>query len=108
MRLIALALITVLLTITPDETQAIFGDRFKKLKNKAKSFFKSKFGKGQALHFLGHDVSEYPGANDKYRKMNEQKWQDYYDCLKFQEDNLGAQKTTVPEAIQSFAGGSVK
>lgn len=86
----------------------IFGDKLKKIKEKAKTFYKSKFGKNTTWHFLGHDASEYPGASEEYKKLNKEKWDDYYECLKFQEERLGKHRSVIPESTYVFKGGSAK
>lgn len=76
--------------------------------NKAKAYYKSQFGKDKTWHFLGYDVSEYPGANAEYRKINKEKWNEYYECLKIQNDNLGVHRSVTPEAVQAFEGSFVR
>lgn len=92
--------------ILPFFTHALFKTNLKDIKEKAKKYYKSKFGKDKTWKFLGYDVSEYPGSNDKYRKENQQKWEEYYDCLREQDTNIGEHGSVVPEAILGFEGGS--
>lgn len=90
------------------ESEEIFGSKMKKLKQKAKQMYNKKFGKDKTWHFLGHDAAEFPGANEKFRMINEEKWQDYYDCLTEQKASLGSKKSLIPKAVLTFEGGSVK
>lgn len=96
----------LLLFINPLFTSALFKTNLKQIKKKAKTYYKSKFGKDKTWKFLGYDVSEYPGSNDKYRHENRQKWEEYYDCLRQQDQNIGQHGSVVPEAILGFEGGS--
>lgn len=88
-------------------TEALFKNNLKQIKEKAKNYYKSKFGKDKTWKFLGYDPAEYPGNNDKYRSENRQKWEEYYDCLRQQDTNIGEHGSVVPEAILGFEGGSV-
>nr|CAI5833635.1 unnamed protein product [Callosobruchus analis] len=80
----------------------------KKIKEKASSIFKTKFGKGKALHFLGHDVSEFPASNSEYIKVNKAKWEEYYQCLRKQNESLGSRLSATPEAVLGFEGHNIK
>lgn len=87
---------------------ALFGSSLKKLKDKASNLYKSKFGKDKTWSFLGHDLTEYPGTNEKYIVLNEEKWEEYYKCLGAQNENLGKYLSVTPEALLGFEGNSVK
>ncbi|VEN61614.1 unnamed protein product [Callosobruchus maculatus] len=89
-------------------SEALFGNPMKKLKEKASSIFKTKFGKGKALHFLGHDLSEYPASNSEYIKVNKAKWEEYYQCLRKQNESLGSSLSATPEAVLGFEGHNIK
>lgn len=92
--------------IFPFVTDAFLKTNLKDITEKAKKYYKSKFGKDKTWKFLGYDVSEYPGSNDKYRNENKQKWEEYYECLRQQDKNIGEHGSVVPEAILGFEGGS--
>lgn len=79
-----------------------------KIKEKAKKYYKSKFGKDKSWQFLGYDITEYPGANSKYRDIHRQKWEEYYNCLAEQKKNIGQHGSATPEAVLGFKGGTVK
>ncbi|KAH0808598.1 hypothetical protein GEV33_014190 [Tenebrio molitor] len=102
-------LITVLVfsQIVPP-THTIFSNALKKLKQKSKEAYKKKFGKDKTWHFLGFDLTEYPGTNEKYRQMNKEKWDDYYGCLEAQNTNLGRDFSVTPEAVQVVESSSIR
>lgn len=101
-------LLTFLL-IDVNFTLALFGsDHLKKIKEKAKKYYKKKFGKDKTWTFLGYDITQYPGANEKYRQIHRKEWEVYYTCLKEQNDNLGEHGSAIPEAVLGFEGGTVK
>lgn len=79
-----------------------------KLMNKTKSYYKTQFHHDKAWYFLGHDISEYPGVNINYRARNKQKWDEYYTCLNLQNENLGTHRSTTPEAVLGFEGGTIR
>lgn len=62
----------------------------------------TEFQLGVTINLWGYEQSEYPGSNNKYREENREKWNDYYQCLKSQADNLNSQRTVTPEAILGF------
>lgn len=100
---------TVLLTIIIFHSQAAnFKDALKNIKNKAVQLYKNKYGKDKSWHFLGQDPTEYPGTNEKYLKINKQKWDIYYECLDVENKNLGKQLSVTPEAIVAFEGSNIK
>lgn len=88
-------------------TEALFNGALKKLKQKAKNAYNKKFGKDKTWHFLGHDLTEYPGTNAKYRAINKEKWDDYYACLTALDDSMANQAIT-PEAIQGIEASSIR
>lgn len=91
-----------------EESNELFKNRYmSNLKEKAKNYYKSKFGK-KGLNFLGYDMSEYPGSSKLYKKENKDKWDEYYTCLNMQKDNLGYHKAFTPEAVQRTEGNSVR
>lgn len=97
-----------LVLTTIDYTEELFKNRYlQNLKQKAKDYYKSKFGK-KGLNFLGYDLSEYPGINKVYRRDNKEKWDEYYKCLNMQKDNLGYHRSFTPEAVQNVEGNSVR
>ncbi|CAG9858446.1 unnamed protein product, partial [Phyllotreta striolata] len=57
---------------------------------------------------MGNALSDYPGTNPKYIKINEDLWEEYYSCLKHQEENLGSYLSMIPQAILGFEGSSIK
>ncbi|XP_071054393.1 uncharacterized protein [Onthophagus taurus] len=83
------------------------GNIMKQIKGKAMDYYKSKFGT-KGLNFMGYELSEYPGANDIYRKENIAKWEEYYQCLNMQNEALGSLRNFVPEAILAYESGYVK
>lgn len=99
--------ITILLIVHAPLTEALFKNNLQQIKEKAKNYYKSKFGKDKTWKFLGYDPMEYPGNNDIYRKKNREKWEEYYECLRQQDKNIREHGSVVPEAILSFEGGSV-
>lgn len=99
--------ISIFLYIYLPSGEALFKTNLKAIKEKAKKYYKSKFGKDKTWKFLGYDVAEYPGSNDKYRAENRQKWEEYYQCIQEQDRNIGKHGSVVPEAILGFEGGSV-
>lgn len=101
-------ILLVLITIDLDLTEAFFDDKLKKIKEKAKKYYKKKFGKEKSWTFLGYDITQYPGANEKYRAIHRKEWEEYYTCLKEQNDNLGEHGSAIPEAVLGFEGGTVK
>lgn len=80
-----------------------FKDSWKKLKELASKSHKSK---NKATDFLGYEKSEYPGVNQAYLKVNEDKWSEYYQCLQDQYEHLGKYMTVAPEAILGFEGNN--
>lgn len=88
-------------------TAGLFKTNLKQIKEKAKHYYKSKYGKDKTWKFLGYDPSEFPGSNDKYRNGNRQKWDEYYECLRQQDANIGEHGSVVPEAVLGFEGGSI-
>lgn len=86
----------------------LFESSLKKIKNKAKNIYKSKFGKDKTWHYLGYDLSEYPGTNEKFRQKNREKWNEYYECLKTQEKHLGEELSITPEALLAFETNSIQ
>lgn len=86
--------------------EALFSNALKKLKQKSKEAYKKKFGKDKTWHFLGYDLTEYPGTNEKYRQINKDKWSDYYACLKEQDANHDSSLT--PEAVQVVESSSIR
>lgn len=88
-------------------TDALWKPNFKQLKEKAKKYYKSKFHKDKTWKFLGYDTAEYPGANDEYRNMNREKWDEYYKCLRRQDSDIGEHGSAIPEAVVGFEGGSI-
>lgn len=101
MKLISLYFLIVFIPISFEG----FLDSWKKLKNLASKAHKSK---NKNLNFLGYDKNEYPGVNEESIKINEEKWSDYYNCLKDQNENLGKYLTIPPQAILGFEGNYVK
>lgn len=99
--------ISVLLVANIIFVDTLFKTNINQLKEKAKNYYKSKFGKDKTWKFLGYDPAEFPGSNDKYRTGNQQKWEEYYECLRKQDSNIGEHGSVVPEAILGFEGGSV-
>ncbi|KAH1006834.1 hypothetical protein HUJ05_007527 [Dendroctonus ponderosae] len=88
------------------QTEAgFFSSQIDKLKNKAKAAYKSK--PGPTLNFWGHEQSEYPGANAQFREENRAKWEEYYQCLNSQANNLNSQNSVTPEAIIGFETSSI-
>lgn len=85
-------------------TEALFNNPLKKLKQKSKESFNKKFGRDKSWHFLGFDLTEYPGTNEQYRQLNKEKWSKYYNCLNSK--NLPTTSVT-PEAIETIEGGSI-
>ncbi|XP_064211797.1 uncharacterized protein LOC103314839 [Tribolium castaneum] len=98
--------VLIILGLCPCE--AIFSNALKKLKQKSKEAYKKKFGKDKTWHFLGFDLTEYPGTNEKYRQLNKDKWGDYYACLEEQNSNVGHDFSVTPEAVQVVESGSVR
>lgn len=94
---------TIFLSIILSAT-ALFSNPLKKLKQKSKDAFNKKFGRDKTWHFLGFDLTEYPGTNEKYRQINEEKWTKYYNCL-----NAKNQRTdsVIPEAVEIIEGASI-
>ncbi|CAG9840072.1 unnamed protein product [Diabrotica balteata] len=97
----------IILVLLCTDVYALFGDSLKKLRQKASDIYKTKHS-GKLLNFLGHVASEYPGTNEKYIKINDDLWEDYYNCLKRQEERLGQYLSMSPEAVLGFVGGNVK
>lgn len=85
---------------------------FQKLLNQeitdAKVYYQTKFNKDESIHFLGYDETEYPAVNEKLRKIQFLKWEEYYKCLLEQDKRLKIQMTFIPEADLVIEGGSVK
>lgn len=84
-----------------------FKSRMKGVKEKAKEYFKSGFGK-KTLNFLGLESSDYPGTNPEYRKINKDKWQIYYDCLGERKQEIASLHTVPPEAKIAVVGGYIR
>ncbi|XP_050515154.1 uncharacterized protein LOC114327817 [Diabrotica virgifera virgifera] len=97
----------IILVLLCTDVHALFGDSLKKLRQKASDMYKTKHS-GKLLNFLGHVASEYPGTNAKYIKINEDLWDEYYNCLKRQEESTGQYLSMSPEAVLGFVGGNVK
>lgn len=74
----------------------------------AKNLYKSRFTKDKSWHFLGYDPTEYPRTNERYQKLHREKWQEYYDCLLKQEEELKYHGSMIPEAVLAIEGESVK
>lgn len=81
-----------------------FFNSWKKIKALASKSHKTR---NKELNFLGYDKSEYPGINEEYLKLNEEKWNDYYQCLQEQHNSLGKYETLAPEALLGFEGNYV-
>lgn len=95
----------IILLLAINACQAGWRDVLKDIKQKAKEKFKNQ---QSTKNFLGYDQSEFPGTNDHFRKLNKEKWDTYYECLKAQENNLGHHQSMGPVAIAALEGGSVK
>ncbi|XP_045468451.1 Ig-like V-type domain-containing protein FAM187A [Harmonia axyridis] len=80
-------------------------DVLKDIKEKAKQKLRNQ---QSTKNYLGYDLSEYPGTNDHFRKLNKEKWDLYYECLKAQENNLGHHQSINPIAIAALESASVK
>lgn len=94
---------------TVNECSALnFREKLNQAVSKAKSIYKNRFGKDKTWHFLGHDKSEYPGADKAMRKIQADKWEEYYECLKKQENNFGKHGSIIPEAVLALEGESIK
>lgn len=87
---------------------ALFGDKLSGIKEKAHKYYKIKLEKDKTWQFLGYDISEYPGANEKYRDIHKKQWEEYYNCLREQNSNLGMHGSATPEAVLGFEGGTIK
>lgn len=107
MKAMHLVLYLTCFLLFPQQYFALFGNSLKKLREKASSMYKTQ-KKGVHLNFMGNVASDYPGTNPKYIKINEDNWEEYYSCLKKQEENLGRQLSMTPQAIVGFEGASVK
>lgn len=81
-----------------------FRSKINDLIKKAKEFYRKQFHKDKTWHFLGYDKTEYPGTDEKLLNVNREKWQEYYDCLKKQEDSLENHGSIIPEALLAFQG----
>ncbi|XP_057655433.1 uncharacterized protein LOC130893390 [Diorhabda carinulata] len=103
MHYIQIAISMLLLT----QTIALFGDSLKKLRQKASEVYRTQSSE-KSLNFLGHIASDYPGTNPKYLKINEDLWENYYSCLRAQQNYIGDNLSLCPEAILGFEGGNVK
>ncbi|XP_018318660.1 uncharacterized protein LOC108732390 isoform X2 [Agrilus planipennis] len=79
-----------------------------KLTEKAKAYYKTKYGKDSSTHFLGYDITEYPGRNAEYKKIHRKKWEKYYSCLQDQEDSFGNHGSATPEAVLGFQCLSIR
>ncbi|XP_011312365.1 Ig-like V-type domain-containing protein FAM187A [Fopius arisanus] len=79
-----------------------------KLRNIKKKW--EKFTKGQGK---GHDIFadinplEYPWGNDTLREFHQERWNDYYKCLKTRHSTAGDRKTLYPSAIVTMEGSSI-
>lgn len=80
-----------------------------KMVDKVRQMYKTKsHKKGPELNYLGYDPNEYPPSNDLDRlEHNKQLWDEYYHCLKQQEDSLAGHGAIVPEALVVFEGQPV-
>ena len=98
----------LIFTLLVSPANPIFSNALKKLKQKSKEAYKKKFGKDKTWHFLGHDLTEFPGTNENYRQINKEKWDEYYACLMAQNTNLGRTMSITPESLQIFESTSVR
>lgn len=103
-KVLAVAIATTIIL----QTDCFLNKNLNKIKEKAKQYYKSKFQKDKSWQFLGYDITEYPGANSKYRDIHKQKWEEYYSCLLQQKKNIGQHGSTTPEAVLGFEGGTAK
>lgn len=100
---------TIIITsIVIIQTNGLFKKNLNKIKEKAKQYYKNKFGRDKSWQFLGYDITEYPGANSHYREIHKQQWDEYYKCLEEQKENIGQHGSATPEAVVGFEGGTVK
>lgn len=99
--------IFLLLFCMIQKSENSFKSRMKGVKSKAKDYFKSQFGK-KGLNFMGLESSAYPGTNPEYRKINNEKWQMYYDCLEMQKKSIGMKQSIAPEAMAAVVGGYIR
>lgn len=88
-------------------SEGFFKSHLKKLKSKAKEWYKDKTGKNKPWQF-SDDTTEYPGTNQKYIDLHTQRWQEYYNCLNHQKHIIGEKGSVIPEAVYGFQGESVR
>lgn len=103
-----LFLCLLFLSVFTESSSFNFRQKLNKAIENGKSFYKSKYGKDKTWHFLGHDASEYPGTDEELRKIQMEKWDDYYVCLAKQENNIGEHGSVIAEAVLAFEGESIK
>lgn len=95
----------VLVLLTVNSIQCFkFRAKIKDTISKAKELYKKKFLKDKTWHFLGYDKTEYPGTDKGMLKINVGKWNEYYACLKKQENSLENHGSIIPEAIVAYEG----
>ncbi|CAH1176230.1 unnamed protein product [Phaedon cochleariae] len=104
---VKIIVIQILILLILHITDALFGKSLKKLREKATGIYRKK-NKGKPLNYLGYDQTEYPGTNPKKIQIHQQKWNDYYTCLKAQNESLGKYQAVTPEAILAFDGNNIK